>query len=326
MVSRLTVNTKTMDASLTALNNLVDTITRISKDASTEMGRRPHKIASIRTTFIHLRAYYGKVYFLAKYICDEEQYSIQAVEEGNAEGFQDFIGEVVGKVESCKKDLEVLIEYLETERQELLLQDGKVKERKKDAQSTKKCGIIVAIIGFVICIISIIVVWIVSSTNDPDHKEASTHNPDDRKKIEASNATVTVAVVGIVIGLAIASAGIFTCMKGQSAQSNNQDEEQEHYHIVFAIEQMKSFFSQIENKLHTANNRLKSTMNGFGVVQPRQQQSQGSRPTKSSLVQCIKDVTESARGLRDYCQEFKEANSLEHFISYHTNSDTALFM
>ena len=279
-----------MDVSLTALSNLLDTITRISKEASTELGKGPHQI-----TAVHLRAYYGKVYFLAKYICDEEQYSIQAAEEGNAEGFQDFIGEVVDKAESCKKDLEVLIEYLETERQTLVLQQHR--EERKYVQP--KSGTYTAVFGATMCTGCGLIVWISSSSNNDVTKDAVVSFYD-------REAVKTLAMLGLVIGLVLTSAGILVAIKNHSKKLDN---EQEHYWEN--IGQMKSFFSKIENELHTANNHLKSTI---GIAHPHQQRSQ------RSLVQDIKDVTETARGLRDYCQNFKDASSLEHFISCHNKN------
>lgn len=274
-----------MDASLTALSNLLDTITRISKEASIELGKGPHQI-----TAVHLRAYYGKVYFLAKYICDEEQYSIQAVEEGNAEDFQYFIGEVVVKAESCKKDLEVLIEYLETERQTTPLQQHR--EERKYVQP--KSGTYTAVFGAAMCTGCGIIVWIRSNNNNDVTKDALV-SFNDRETAK------TLAMLGLVIGLVLTTAGILVAIKDHSKKLDN---EQEHYWEN--IGQMKLFFSKIKNELQTANNHLESTI---GVAHPHQQQSQ------RSLVQDIKDVTETARGLRDYCQDFKDASSLEHFIS-----------
>ena len=280
-----------MDTSLSALQNLLDIISTISKDVSTEMARRPHQMMPIRTTFVHLRPYYGKVYYLAKYICDEEQYSIQAVEEGKVEDIQDFLGEVVCKAENCKKVMETLIEYLETERQTLLQQGGVVKKRKDNAQSTKVIGIGTTIIGVIILAGSGLLA------------------------IRSNDDTRTLAFVRF-FAIAVTSAGIFFAIKGSSAKSNNQDD---HYRVVFAIDQMKSFFNQSETKLHTANNRLKSATN---LIQPAQLQ--GSRSAKSSIVQDIRGVAESARSLKEYCQEFKDASSLEQFVSYHTSKNTTL--
>lgn len=282
-----------MDASLTALSNLLDTITRISKEASIELGKGTHQI-----TAVHLRAYYGKVYFLAKYICDEEKYSIQAVEEGNAEDFQDFIGEVVDKAESCKKDLEVLIEYLETERQTTPLQQHR--EERKYVQP--KSGTYTAVFGAAMCTGCGIIVWIRSSNNNDVTKDALV-SFNDRETVK------TLAMLGLVIGLVLTTAGILVAIKDHSKKLNNADNEQEHYWKN--IGQMKLFFSKIKNELQTANNHLKSTI---GVAHPHQQQSQ------RSLVLDVKDVTETARGLRDYCQDFKDASSLEHFISCHNKN------
>lgn len=274
-----------MDTSLSALQNLLDTISIISKDVSTEMARRPHQMRPIRTMFVHLHAYYGKVYYLAKYVCDEEQYLIQALEEGKVEDIQEFLGQVAGKAENHKEDLESLIEYLEKERQTLLQQDEGFK-KKEDSQSTKIIGIGTTIIGVII--LTGFGLLAISSKGD----------------------TRSLGFKGFVAAMAVTSAGIFVAIKGSSTKSNNQDDD---YCILFAIDEIKSFFSQSESKLCTANNHLKSATN---LIQP---QLQDSRSVKDSLVQDIRGVAESARSLKEYCQELKDTSNLEHFISYFTS-------
>ena len=53
---------------------------------------------AIETTFVHVRSYITKCHELADYICDEEQYIIKAIEEGNVEEFKEYLGEVLSKL------------------------------------------------------------------------------------------------------------------------------------------------------------------------------------------------------------------------------------
>uniref|UniRef100_A0A1X7T3D3 Uncharacterized protein n=1 Tax=Amphimedon queenslandica TaxID=400682 RepID=A0A1X7T3D3_AMPQE len=207
-----------MDTSLSALQNLLDTISTISKDVSTEIARRPDQMTQISAMFVRLDAYYGKVYYLAKYICDEEEYLIQAVEEGKVEDIQEFLGQVDGKAENCEKDLESLIEYLETERQNLLQQDGDLKKRKEDAHSTKIIGIGTTIIGVIILTGSGLLA------------------------ISSKGGTRNLGFKGFVAALAVTSAGIFVAIKGSSTKSSNQDD---HYCTLFAIDEKNHFLVKV---------------------------------------------------------------------------------
>ena len=43
------------------------------------------------------------------YICDEEQYTIKSIEEGNVEEFKDYLEEVLPKSKECHKDLQRVV-------------------------------------------------------------------------------------------------------------------------------------------------------------------------------------------------------------------------
>ena len=64
--------------------------------------------------------YIIKCHELADYVCEEERYTMKAVEEGNVEEFKNFFEEVLSKSTCCQKDLRTLIEYIETEEKPLL--------------------------------------------------------------------------------------------------------------------------------------------------------------------------------------------------------------
>lgn len=284
-----------MDSSIAAVCNLVEIISSVSRDASNELKKLPQEpsVDLARNIFVYMRAYYGKAHSLAEYISGEESYAIKSLEEDNIEEFHDFLSEVLLKSEVCQKDLRDLALFIEKERPSLLQQDSKVQERVKGAGILKKAGYGAAIVGVGLCGCGLIG--------------------------GLAGIEEVASFILIVIGLAFTSAGVFAIVKGSSALSINQDVIEAFDKTALAIEQLRLFVKKNENKLDGASRRLRSTMN-FKISQ-----SQIGRPAKNSIIQSIREMAEHARGLKEYCQPFIEADTLEHFIAHHTNK-TVLYM
>ena len=262
-------------SSIAAIRDLVNTISKISKDASNELRNLPREPAVVKTIFVYMRAYYEKVHSLADYIYSKESYTIKAVKEDNAKELQDYLDEVLSKSEACKKDLTDLIIFIQTaEKLPLQLsacQENRVQQRMNYTGIFKKAGLIATLIG-VSCLITM-----------------------------NSNSFILAFIVSIVF----ASMGLYA-IKGSSALSSKKEAEKSN--LLLAIDNIKSFAENSRREIDTALKRLKPRIS-FEV--------QGSpHSNKSSAIQSIREVTAYAGHLKEYCQPFKNAETLEHFITY----------
>lgn len=263
-------------SSIAAIRDLVNTISKISKDASNELRNLPREPAAVKTIFVYMRAYYGKVHSLADYIYSKESYTIKAVEEDNAEELQDYFDKVLSKSEACKKDLTDLIIFIQTaEKLPLQLsacQENRVQQRMNYTGIFKKAGLIATLIG-VSCLITM-----------------------------NSNSFILAFIVGVVF----ASMGLYATIKGSSTLSSKKEAEKSN--LLLAIDNIKSFAENSRREIDTALKRLKPRIS-FEV--------QGSpHSNKSSAIQSIREVTAYAGHLKEYCQPFNNAETLEHFIAY----------
>ena len=263
--------------SIAAIRDLINTISKISKDASNELRSLPREPAVVKTIFVYMRAYYEKVHSLADYIYSKESYTIKAVKEDNAKELQDYLDEVLSKSEACKKDLTDLIIFIQTaEKLPLQLsacQENRVQQRMNYTGIFKKAGLLATLIGVSCSLIAM-----------------------------NSNGFILVFIVGFVI----ASMGLYATIKGSSALSSNQEAEKRN--LLLAIDNIKSFIENSRREIDTALKRLKPRIS-FEV--------QGSpHSNKSSAIQSIREVTAYAGHLKEYCQPFKNAETLEHFITY----------
>lgn len=59
--------------------------------------------AAAENVFIFARSYINKVHSVAKYICDEKDYTIKAVEEGNAKELEEYFSVVRSQLNECKE-------------------------------------------------------------------------------------------------------------------------------------------------------------------------------------------------------------------------------
>ena len=86
----------------------------------------------IETTFVHVRSYITKCHELADYICDDEQYTIKAIEEGNVEKFKEYLEEVLSKLKCQQKDLRVLIDFINPDQKVCISETQNMIEEKID--------------------------------------------------------------------------------------------------------------------------------------------------------------------------------------------------
>ena len=113
-----TKQSSAIDGCVNQLDTLVNTVTETIPAMSTELSKLLSDLKekpSMSTAFVHARSYITKCHELADYVCDEEQYTIKAIEEENVEEFKDYLEEVLSKSKGCHKDLQTLLEFIERE-------------------------------------------------------------------------------------------------------------------------------------------------------------------------------------------------------------------
>ena len=93
---------------------------------------------AVDTAFVHARSYITKCYEVGDYICDEVEKVVKAIEEGNVEGFKDFLEEVLAKSESCQKDITTLLDFIEKEKEKIIEEKKKAKTKKDEAAASDR--------------------------------------------------------------------------------------------------------------------------------------------------------------------------------------------
>ena len=134
MASKETEQSSSIDGCVNELDTLVNTVTETTPAVSTELSKLLSDLKekpSMSTAFVHARSYITKCHELADYICDEEQYTIKAIEEGNVEEFKDYLEEVLSKSKGCHKDLQTLLEFIEREERHFNEEEDRLTRKNK---------------------------------------------------------------------------------------------------------------------------------------------------------------------------------------------------
>lgn len=243
--------------------------------------------ASVTTTFIHARSYVAKCSELAVYICDEEEYTIKAVEEGNADEFKDYLEEVLYKSKCCQKDIRTLIDFIEfNDKQLISTQEDVVKEKSSQASTNAmyaaggaalSSGIGAAGIGMV----------------------------------------VLAAALPTAVGLGVAILGLHGALKGCDAYIHHQQIVHCCTKALDTIHELKESLEAIEERLERVNTSLKAAIDeNIEDIDGRKldKLSEGSQSVKHSLIQKVKVMAKGTRNLVEYCRPLKDAETLEDFM------------
>lgn len=88
---------------------------------------------AVDSSFIIAKDYVTKVNLLAKYICDEKQYTIIAIKEGNAEEFKEYHEEVFDRSKRCQSNFQTSITFIDNKAKEVDELKEQVDEERKAA-------------------------------------------------------------------------------------------------------------------------------------------------------------------------------------------------
>lgn len=271
-----------MDTSIAALGDLIFVTTEICKAIVSELSKLDHHIqttSAIKTAFIHVRSFIIKCHELAEYICSEEKYLVNAIAENNNEELQDFLKEVFAKSQSCQKDVKVCKDYINNVKPSIVEEEQK---RKLDASKRAEVGASVAVVGGLTA--------------------------------SAGISAAFIGLQGIVflpVGLAVASVGLVTAMKGRSVYSNNKKKEQTSNEVLEAFDGIEGSLETIDETLDKANKEFKLAT---GLEMDTPNYSSLSAPATSSLMEAINEMTTQSDNLRNYCQLLKDEERFEDFI------------
>ena len=280
--------------------------------------------ATIDTTFVHARSYVTKCHELADYICDEEQYTIKAIEEGNVEEFKDFLEEVLSKSKCCQKDLCTLIDFINAEKESISERQSMIEEKKDKAHNKCTDALITsavagtgALIGAVttasgvtaiaggVGYLPVLVGGVIVTMVTPQ-------------------ALVLGGVIAVPIGLGVALAGLVVAVRGHKNYNESKKVEEFCMKALVAVYKMKNKLIQIETSLKNVNEHLKTAIDNnlndvyedderLEKLKPVKGRS-GSGQVKRSILKKLKTVTKETNVLKEYCHPLVNAKSLEAFI------------
>ena len=224
---------------------------------------------ALSTAFVHARSYITKCHELADYICDEEQYTIKVIEEGNVEEFKDYLEEVLSKSKGCHKDLQTLLEFIEREERHI---------------------------------------------NDVEEHRAAKNLKCKNIAIGVGAGTVTGLAggggFGLVtgIGVSILAGGICGAVIGGAVAMLINHYQKKQDEITEILQNMRLHIYHIEGRFVEVNTRFKSSTVDYLVGK----QIQGS--SRPNGTQVTHKVIPEARKIKDYCQQLKDAATLDDFI------------
>ena len=93
---------------------------------------------AVHIAFVHARSYIIKCYEVADYICNEEENVVKAIEEGNLEEFKDFLEKVSDKSKNSQKDITILLDFIENEKQKIIDEEKKAKRKEDEAAASDR--------------------------------------------------------------------------------------------------------------------------------------------------------------------------------------------
>ena len=243
---------------------------------------------SVKTTFIHTRSYINKCHELADYVCEEERYTIKAVEEGNVEEFKNFFEEVLSKSTCCQKDLRTLIEYIETEEKPFIdKQESKIEHRQKEAKMKAAAGAGIAIVGGGIA-------------------EAGAG-------VAVAGLAGPQAVFVVPVGLGVALVSLYATVKGGELYTTNKQIELYCEKAIRAIKEMTKNLELIEDSLKTVGLQLQRVIDD-NLEMLKDELSREIGSSKHIIVLKIKNITSQTKHVKDYCEPLVKAKSLEEFV------------
>ena len=243
---------------------------------------------AVDTAFVHARSYITKCYEVADYICDEEEHVVKAIEEGNVEGFKDFLEEVLGKSKKCQKDITTLLHFIEKEKEKIVEEEKKAKTKKDEAAASDRNksiakgvagGGLVAAGGGVIAAGALLI---------------------------GPQAIVTVpALLGV--GLFGAAAGtIYSAVWGSSLY-------QFYGKAIKAFEELREALAKIENALKKVNEQLKLGIDNNLSDMKEKSDKLDKDFIKRSIIKKMGTVKVQSEHLKEYCRPLKDAKDLEDF-------------
>ena len=243
---------------------------------------------NVKTTFIHARSYIMKCHELADYVCEEERYTMKAVEEGNVEEFKNFFEEVLSKSTCCQKDLRTLIEYIETEEKPFIdKQERKIEHRQNHAKMKAATGAGIAVVGGSIAVAGAGVA--VAGLAGPQ------------------------AVIVVPVGLGVALLSLYATVKGGELYTTNKKIELYCEKAIKAIKEMTKNLELIEESLKTVSLQLQRVIDdNLEVLKDELSRDSGS--SKHIIVLKIKNITSQTKHVKDYCEPLVRAKSLEEFV------------
>ena len=241
---------------------------------------------AVDIAFVHARSYITRCYEVADYICDEEENVIKAIEEGNVEEFKSFLEEVLDKSKKCQKDVTILLDFIEKEKQKTIEEEKKAKAKEDEAAATDRNKTIAkGVTGGGLALAGGGVIAAGALLIGPQ-------------------AIVTVPTL-LGVGLLGAAAGaIYSAVWGSSLY-------QFYEKAIKAFEEFREVLAKIENALKKVNERLKLEIDNNLVDWKGRS---GIKDfIKRSIIKKMRTVKFQSEDIKEYCGPLKNAKDLEDF-------------
>ena len=262
--------------------------------------------------FVHGRSYIDKVYSLAELICKTESDAIEAVKDGNAEDFKDYLEVVLSKSSACQRDIIDLLEFISKKEKDFQEDKMKIEISKKQADAKVMHAELAAQFGQVLKISGTIFSY--------------------AGGIALSLSVAAVPLVGGIVatavpamvtgGLASVVIGILIKWKSSGVKIENEKLVALCIKALQAINYLQECLVKVNEDLSKVNAGLKTGVDNVleDLLKTEQLEKihRKSRFAQTSLEGSIKLAVKGATNLKEYCQPLRDAKSLKDFMDQAT--------
>ena len=307
----VTLASEGLSFALAAIQEITENITlKNTQDEEVIEAVKNAKIA-VDYAFVYGRSYIDKVYSLAELICKTESDAIEAVKDGNAEDFKDYLEVVLSKSSACQRDIIDLLEFISKKEKDFQEDKMKIEISKKQADAkvmhaelAAQFGQVLQISGRIFSYTAAIAIPLSIATGP-------------FVGVVGIAATAVPAIV-LVGGLASVVIGILIKSKSSDIKIENEKFVALCIQALKAINYLQECLVKINENLSKVNAGLKTGVDNVIEDSLKTEQLEKiyrkSKFAQASMEDSIKLAVKGAINLKEYCQPLRDSKSLKDFM------------
>ena len=308
----VTLASEGLSFALAAIQEITEDITlKNTQDEEVIEAVKNAKIA-VDYAFVYGRSYIDKVYSLAELICKTESNAIEAVKEGNAEDFKDYLEAVLSKSSVCQRDIIDLLEFISKKEKDFHDDKMKIEISKKQADAkvmhaelAAQFGQVLQISGRIFSCTAAIAIPLSIATGP-------------FVGVVGGIAATALPATVLVGGLASVVIGILIKSKFSDIKTENEKLVALCIQALKAINYLQECLVKINENLSKVNAGLKTGVDNVieDSLKPEQLEKIHckSKFAQASMEDSIELAVKGAINLKEYCQPLRDSKSLKDFM------------